>query len=346
VKLGVNLGYWSPTVQAADQLAITIEAERLGFDSVWVAEGYGSDAVSVLTWMASHTSRIRLGTAVMQIPARTPAMTAMTAATLDQLSDGRVTLGLGSSGPQVAEGWHGQPFSGQIERTRDYIAVVRKALAGERVEHQGSAIRVPLPHGAGKPLRMMIEPAQPSVPVYLAALGPRNTELTGEIADGWLPTFFSPEHVGAQRERLQAGAARGGRSLDEFEIAPIVDLCIDDDLDHARDLLRPVLALYIGGMGSRKRNFYNRLAQNYGFADAAREVQELYLSGKVKDAAAAVPAELIDALALCGPEDRVRDRLHAYRDAGVGTLIVVPKGDGLQARLRQLDLIQKLVNRI
>jgi F420-dependent oxidoreductase-like protein len=266
----------------------------------------------------------------------------MTAATIDELSGGRLVLGLGSSGPQVAEGWHGQRFAGQLKRTRDYIAIVRKALGHEVVEHRGDATQVPLPGGAGKALRMMIEPVQRPVPIYLAALGPLNTALAGELSDGWLPTFFSPEHVGDQRRQLEAGAARADRSLQGIAIAPIVDVCVDENHDRARDVLRPVLALYIGGMGSREHNFYNRLAQQYGFADAARRIQNLYLGGQRSEAAAAVPTKLVDRLALCGPRDRVRDRLEAYRSAGVSTLIVVPKAATLDGRLHQLRLIAEL----
>ena len=322
MRLGLALGYLIPGVTPADQLAVVQEAERLGYDSVWAAEAYGSDTATVLAWLAAGTSKIKLGAAIFQMPARSAAMTAMTAATIDQLSGGRMLLGLGTSGPQVAEGWHGQRFGHQLQRTREYVAVVRMALARERVEYHGETLELPLPDGPGKPLKLMISPVQDRIPIYLAAIGPKNTALTGEIADGWLPIFFSPEHVGEVRALLEEGAQRSGRSLEDFDIAPTVNTYISDDAAGARDRIRPFLALYIGGMGSRKQNFYNQLVQRYGFEDAAREVQDLYLEGKKDEAAAALPDELIDMVSLCGPRDAVRDRLAAFRDAGVGTLTI------------------------
>src|SRR5215207_11079223 len=301
---------------AADQLELVKEAEGAGFDSVWAAEAYGSDTATVLAWLAANTSRIKIGSAIFQMPGRSPAMTAMTAATLDQLSGGRMLLGIGTSGPQVAEGWHGERFAKQLARTREYVEILRMALARERVVYSGEAYQLPLPDGPGKALKLMIAPVQERMPIYIAAIGPNNTKLTGEIADGWLPTFFSPEHVGESRELLEEGARRGGADglADDFDIAPNVSVSIDDDLDRARDSMRPVLALYVGGMGSRDKNFYNQLVQRYGFEEAAKKVQDLYLDGKKDEAAAALPAELIDSVALVGPKDRVRDRLGAYRD--------------------------------
>jgi F420-dependent oxidoreductase-like protein len=259
------------------------------------------------------------------MPGRSPAMTAMTAATLDQLSGGRMLLGIGTSGPQVAEGWHGQRFGKQLQRTREYVEILRKTLARERLEYDGETYQLPLPDGPGKALKLTIAPVQERIPIYIASIGPKNTQLTGEIADGWLPIFFSPEHVDGSRELLEEGAARSDRTLGpEFDIAPAVNVAIDDDVDRARDQMRHFIALYVGGMGSRERNFYNSLVQRYGFEDAAREIQDLYLEGKKDEAAAAVPAELIDTITLVGPRDKVRDRLEVYRDAGVGTLIVSP----------------------
>jgi F420-dependent oxidoreductase-like protein len=325
VRLGLNVGYWGLGLEASDQLELVQAAEGAGFDSVWAAEAYGSDAATVLAWLTAQTSRIKIGAAIFQMPARSPAMTAMTAATLDQLSGGRMLLGIGTSGPQVAEGWHGQRFGKQLQRTREYVEILRKALARERLVHEGETYQLPLPDGPGKALKLMIAPVQERMPIYIAAIGPKNTQLTGEIADGWLPTFFSPEHVGDSRALLEEGAARNGRSLDgSFDIAPNVQVVIDDDVERARDMLRHFLALYVGGMGSRERNFYNQLVQRYGFEEAAKEVQDLYLDGKKDEAAAALPAELIDMVALVGPRDRVRDRLGVYRDAGVGSLIVSP----------------------
>jgi F420-dependent oxidoreductase-like protein len=342
VKLGVHIGYWGLGLSSEDQLEIVKEAERLGYDSVWTAEAYGSDAATILGWIAGQTSRIRIGSAIFQMPARSPAMTAMTAATLDQLSGGRMLLGIGSSGPQVAEGWHGQRFANQIQRTREYVAVVRRALARERLEFHGETLELPLPDGPGKALKLTIAPVQERIPIYLAAIGPNNTRLAGEIADGWIPTLFSPEHVAEFRPLLEEGAARAGRSLDGFDIAPTVNVFITDDLDAARDAMRPFIALYVGGMGSRDRNFYNRLVQRYGFEDAAREVQDLYLEGKRVEAMAALPDELIDLVSLAGPADRVRERLAVFRDAGVGTLGITPTAGDKQGRLEQLRLVAEL----
>jgi F420-dependent oxidoreductase-like protein len=327
---------------AEDQLTVVQEAERLGYDSVWSAEAYGSDAATVLAWLAAQTSKIRLGSAIFQMPGRSAAMTAMTAATLDQLSGGRVLLGIGSSGPQVAEGWHGQRFARQLQRTREYVAVVRMALARERVDFHGETLELPLPDGPGKALKLMIAPVQERIPIYIAAIGPKNTALAGEIADGWIPTLFSPEHVADFRALLEDGAGRAGRSLDDFDIAPTVNAYVSDDLDAGRDLMRPYLALYIGGMGSREQNFYNRLVQRYGFEGPASEIQDLYLSGKKEEAAAAVPAELIDKVSLCGPRDVVRDRLSAFREAGVGTLMITPMAFTVQDRIEQLRLVAEL----
>src|SRR5829696_1607673 len=278
MKLGVHIGYWGLGLSADDQREIVQEAERLGYDSVWAAEAYGSDAATILGWLAQATETIKLGSAIFQMPGRSAAMTAMTAATLDQLSGGRMLLGIGSSGPQVAEGWHGQRFARQLLRTREYIAVVRKALARERLEFHGETLELPLPDGPGKALKLTIAPVQERIPIYLAAIGPKNTTLAAEIADGWIPTLFSPEHVAEFRPLLEEGASRvEGKTLDGFDIAPPVNVYVTDDLQAARDAMRPFIALYVGGMGSREKNFYNQLVQRYGFEDAAREVQDLYL---------------------------------------------------------------------
>jgi F420-dependent oxidoreductase-like protein len=342
MKLGVHIGYWGMGLTSEDQLAIVREAERLGYDSVWAAEAYGSDAATILGWIAGQTERIRIGSAIFQMPARSPAMTAMTAATLDQISGGRMMLGIGSSGPQVAEGWHGQRFGRQLQRTREYVAVVRKALNREKVEFHGETLDLPLPDGPGKALKLTIAPVQDRIPIYLAAIGPKNTELAGEIADGWIPIFFSPENVGELRPLLEDGARRAGRSLDDFDIAPTVNVSVNDDLQAARDVMRPVIALYVGGMGSRKQNFYNALAGRYGFEAAAKEIQDLYLDGRRDEAAAAVPDELVDTVTICGPADRVRERLAVYRDAGVGTLGITPMAWTRDERIAQLRQIAEL----
>jgi F420-dependent oxidoreductase-like protein len=346
MRLGLHVGYWGLGLTADEQLTLVREAEAVGFDSVWAAEAYGSDTATVLAWLAANTEKIRIGSAIFQMPGRSPAMTAMTAATLDNLSNGRVILGIGSSGPQVAEGWHGQRFAKQLQRTREYVAILRKALARERLEFDGDIYELPLPDGPGKALKLMIAPVQERIPIYIAAIGPKNTQLTGEIADGWMPTFFSPEHVGEFRELLEEGAARAdnGKKIDDsFDIAPNVSLCISDDLDAARDVMRPMLALYVGGMGSRDKNFYNALVRRYGFEEAAEEVQDLYLSGKKDEAAAALPAELIDKTALVGPVDRVKERLELYREAGVGTLITTPIAPDLEGRTKMMSALADLV---
>jgi F420-dependent oxidoreductase-like protein len=342
MKLGVHVGYWGLGMGPQDQLQVVQEAERLGYDSVWTAEAYGSDAATVLAWLAAQTTTLKLGSAIFQMPGRSAAMTAMTAATIDELSGGRMILGIGSSGPQVAEGWHGQRFARQLQRTRDYVAVVRKALARERLEHHGETLELPLPDGPGKPLKLTIAPVQERIPIYLAAIGPKNTALAGEIADGWIPTFFSPEHVGDLLALLEEGAARSGRSLDGFQIAPTVNSFVSDDIELARNLMRPVLALYIGGMGSREQNFYNQLVQRYGFEEAAKEIQDLYLDGKKAEAGEAIPAELIDLVSLCGPRDAVRDRIAAFRDAGVGTLMITPMAFTVEDRITQLRAVAEL----
>jgi len=348
MRLGVHIGDWGLGLSSQDQREIVQEAERLGYDSVWAAEAYGSDAATILGWLAGMTSTIKLGSAIFQMPARSPAMTAMTAATIDQLSGGRMLLGIGSSGPQVAEGWHGQRFGRQMQRTREYVAVVRKVLARERLQFDGETLTLPLPAppgkvvGPGKALKLTIAPVQEQIPIYLAAIGPNNTRLAGEVADGWIPTLFSPEHVAEFKPLLEEGAARSGRSLEDFEIAPQVNVFVTDDVEAAHDAMRPLLALYVGGMGSREKNFYNALVQRYGFEDEAREVQELYLDGKRDEAAARLSNELIDAVSLCGPADRVRERLAVYRDAGVGTLGVSPLAFTKDDRLEQLRRIAEL----
>ena len=342
MRLGVMLGYFGAGTTVQQQLEVAREAERLGYDSAWVAEAYGSDAATVLAWLAAQTSTINLGSAVLQMPARSPAMTAMTAATLDQLSGGRFRLGLGLSGPQVAEGWHGQRFARPMARTRDYVSVVRMALERRRVAYQGETLELPLPDGPGKALKLTIAPAQERLPIYLAAMGPKNLALAGEVADGWLGFLYAPEHAGGFRDHLAAGAARTGRDLDGFDVAPNVQVHISDDLAGARDAMRPFLALYIGGMGSRERNFYTEQAARYGFEQAARKVQEHYLAGDRAEAMAALPDELIDQVTLCGPAGRVRERLAAHREAGVGTLLAAPTAWSHEDRLLQLRRLAEL----
>ena len=344
MQLGLHIGYWGLGLTAQQQLELVLEAERLGYDSVWTAEAYGSDAATILGWLAQATSRIKLGSAIFQMPGRSAAMTAMTAATLDQLSDGRMLLGIGSSGPQVAEGWHGQRFARQLQRTREYVDVVRMALARERVVYDGQTLQLPLPDGPGKALKLTIAPVQERIPIYIAAIGPKNTTLAAEIADGWLPTLFSPEHVSEFRPLLEDGFARagGGKGFDDFDIVPTVSAMVSEDRESARDAMRHYVALYVGGMGSRKQNFYNALVRRYGYEEAADRVQELYLEGRKDEAAAALPTELIDQLCLVGPGAVVRERLAVYRQAGVGTLMISPMAWTFEERVQQLRAVAEL----
>jgi F420-dependent oxidoreductase-like protein len=320
MKLGLSLGYAPPGTNPADLFPLVAEAERLGFDSVWVAEAWGTDAVSVLGWLAARTERIKLGSAIMQIPGRTPANAAMTAATLDLLSGGRFLLGLGTSGPQVVEGWHGQPWGKPLGKTREYVEIVRAALRREVVAHEGEHYRIPWEGpgatGLGKPLKLMLRPLRAEIPIYLAALGPKNVELAAEIADGWLPIFVAPERFDEAFGASLAGAPDG------FEIAATASVLVGDDVAALRDALRPHVALYVGGMGSRGRNFYNALVRRYGWEQEAERIQELYLSGKQREAIAAVPDELVDAVSLVGPKGRIAERLEAWRETPVTTLVL------------------------
>ncbi len=326
MRLGLNLGHLSSGDDAQERISLACEAERLGYSVVWVAEAYGSDAPTLLGWIAAHTERIDLGTAVMQIPARTPAMTAMTAATLDMLSGGRFRLGLGVSGPQVSEGWHGVRFDKPLARTREYVEIVAMALERRTVAYDGEHFTLPLPDGPGKPLRLMFRPLRAGVPIYLAALGPRSLELVGEIADGWLGIFFAPEHAELSLQPLQAGAERAGRRVTDLDVTATVPVMVGEDLTACADALRAYTARYVGGMGSREQNFYNALARRMGFEDAAARIQDAYLDRRHREAMGAVPVQLIDQTALIGPVGRITERLSAYAAAGVTTLTVSPFG--------------------
>jgi len=324
VRLGLNVGYWGLRGGSNADVEIVREAERLGYSVVWAAEAYGSDAVTVLTWLAAQTSTIDVGSAVLQIPARTPTMTAMTAATLDLLSGGRFRLGLGVSGPQVSEGWHGVRFGKPLARTREYVDIVKLALDRKMVRYGGETYQLPLPDGPGKPLHLMLHPARAHVPIYLAAIGPKNLELAGEIADGWQPVFFAPSHADDHLDRIRAGRAKIGRDLDGFDVAAMVPTVTGPDVAACADAVRPYAALYVGGMGSRQQNFYNDLAVRLGYADAARQVQELYLGRDHDAAAAAVPFGFIDETSLLGPVERMAERMQAFAAAGVTTLSISP----------------------
>ncbi len=325
MKLGLNIGYSGSTIGAV--LPLVEHADRVGIDSVWAAEAYGSDAVTVLSYLAANTERIKLGSGILQMPARTPANTAMTAMTLDALSGGRLILGLGLSGPQVVEGWHGVPYGRPLGRTREYVEIVRMAIAREQpLEYDGEHYQIPYrgedATGLGKPLKSILHPVRDRIPIYLAAIGPRNVALAAEIADGWLPIFYSPEREDIFDANLDAGLAAAGRSAADFDIAASVMVAAGDDIDACRDQLRPFLALYIGGMGAKGRNFYFDLATRYGFGAQAEQIQDAYLDGRKDEAAAHVPDALVDEVALVGPLDRIVDRLAAWKASRVATVIL------------------------
>jgi F420-dependent oxidoreductase-like protein len=325
MRLGLNLGYWG--AGGSDGVELAQEAERLGFDSVWTAEAYGSDALTPLTWVGALTSKIKLGTGILQMPARTPANTAMSAATLDMLSGGRVLLGLGLSGPQVVEGWHGQPYGKPLTRTREYVEIIRRILAREvPLDFQGEEYQIPIPGGTGlgKPLKLILHPLRPRIPIYLAAIGPKNIELAGEIADGWLPVFLAPQKESAYLQPLDAGLAKRQQPSEfdpPFDIAPTVMVMLGDDVNLCRAMIKPMLALYIGGMGAKGRNFYNDLVCRYGYEGPAHDIQDLYLAGKKREAEALVPDALVDEVALCGPKERIAELLEPWKRSRVTTLI-------------------------
>ena len=326
MRLGLHIGYWgaAPPPHAAEMVA---EAERLGFDSVWTAESWGSDAFTPLAWWGSQTSRIRLGTDLVQLSARTPTATAMAALTLDHLCGGRFILGLGVSGPQVVEGWYGQPFSKPLARTREYVGIVRQVLAREeRVVSPGPHYALPYPGGTGlgKPLRSITHPLRPDLPIYLGAEGPKNVALAAEIADGWFPIFYSPRHDRLYREPLAEGFARPGarRKPQEFEVCPTVSVVVDDDVERAADILRPMLALYIGGMGAREVNFHFDVFCRMGYQGEAVKIQQLYLEGRKEEAAAAVPTAMVEEICLIGPREKIRDDLEAWEESVVTTMLL------------------------
>ena len=343
MRLGVNLGYWGAG-NDAENLDLAREADTLGYAVAWAAEAYGSDAATVLSWIAAQTTQIDVGSAIFQIPARTPAMTAMTAATLDNLSGGRFRLGLGVSGPQVSEGWHGVRFDKPLARTREYVDIVKLALSRRKVAYDGEFFTLPLPDGPGKALVLTVHPTRPDIPIYLAAIGPKNLELTGEIADGWLAIFFAPESAGEHLAHIAAGRAKVGKTLEGFDVVPTVPVVIGDDVNACADAVRAYSALYIGGMGSRDKNFYNQLAVRMGYDAEAAEVQEKYLARDYDGAAAAVPFEFIDRTALIGPRERIQERLRAYADAGVTTLTIATYAGTLDERLATLRTMAEVLD--
>lgn len=340
MRLGLSIGYSGARLEP--RLDLVQEADRLGYHSVWVAEAYGSDAVSILAWYGASTERIGLGAGIMQMPARTPAMTAMTAATLSELSGGRFLLGLGLSGPQVVEGWHGRPYTAPLATTREYVAIVRSILARQRSEFTGDHHRLPYDGpgatGLGKPLRLTLHPNH-DIPLYLAAIGPKNVALTAEIGDGWLPFWYSPSRAGEVfGPALDEGRARRGPNDRSFDIAPTVPAVLTDDAEQARWAVKPLLALYVGGMGAKGRNFYFDLVCRYGYEDAAHRIQEAYLGARRSEAVAAVPDALVDEVALIGSRDEIADKLDAWRAAGVTTLIAAAQDVDTLRALAELAL--------
>lgn len=328
MRLGLMIGYSGAKIELP--MALILEAERLGFFAVWTAEAWGSDAVTPLAWIGAQTTKIHLGTAIMQIPARTPANTAMTAMTLDQLSGGRFLLGLGVSGPQVVEGWHGQAYGKPLEKTREYVSILRTIFQRQHpLVHSGRYYQIPYEGndktGLGKPLKTILQ-RSPAIPIYLAAIGPKNVELAAEIADGWLPMFFSPRHYrDTFSAAVQAGFAKAGdsKSCSIFDLAPSVSVMVGADVEACRNSVKPLLALYIGGMGARGKNFYYDLSCRYGYEDAATKIQDFYLAGDKIAAVAAVPDALVDDVALCGPKERIRERLDMWKSSPVTTLNMI-----------------------
>jgi len=340
VRIAIGFGLATEDWKVAS--AYVVEAERLGVDAVWSAEAWGHDAVSPLAFLAARTSRIRLGTGIMQAGTRTPALVAMTAMSMAALSEGRFMLGLGTSGPQVIEGWHGIPFDRPVQRMRETVEIVRRAVRGERVEHKGRVYQLPLPGGEGKALRSAARP-RPNIPIYLATLTPRSLEMTGEIADGWLGTSFMPEHAHVFFDHLAAGAARAGRTLSQLDLhAAAGVVSFSDDVERLIPPRKPGLAFTLGAMGSREHNFYNEAYRRAGYEDVALEVQRLWLDNKREEATARVPDELVMKTNLLGTEAMIRRRLEIYRDAGIAVLRVEPAGESLETRLATLGRLLEL----
>src|ERR671937_2767186 len=344
LKLGLNLGYWGIGPRGEEAVEVVRAVERLGYDSVWAAESYGSDVVSVLAWLAPQTQTIKLGAAIMQVPARAPAAAAMAGCTIDALSGGRFIFGFGPSGPQVSEGWYGVPYAKPWGRTREYIEIVRAIVAREgKLEYSGKHYTLPLPDGEGKALKLNFHPIRNRIPIFVGAIGRKSVELAAEIADGWIPIFSSPDAFEATwGEHVEAGLAKGGRDRAELEVSPTVQVAIDGDLEAARGVVRAGLLLYLGGMGSRKTNFYVDLTHRFGFGDVADQVKSLYLDGKREEAYAAIPDELANATAILGTEAEVADRLRAYEGAGVDRLIVSPISPDPEQQLNTVERLAEL----
>jgi F420-dependent oxidoreductase-like protein len=344
LKLGVNLGYWGigPAGEAAAELVLA--AERMGYESVWAAESYGSDVVSVLAWLAARTEKINLGAAIMQVPARPPAAAAMAGATIDKLSGGRFLFGFGPSGPQVSEGWYGVPYAKPWGRTREYIEVVREIVAREGpVDHQGEHYTLPLPGGEGKPLKLNFHPVRNQIPVFVGAIGRKSVEMAAEICDGWIPIFFSVDAFEQTwGEHLEAGFAKGGRQRSDLEVSPSLQVAIDGDLEAAKNVVKAGLVLYFGGMGSRKTNFYVDLAHRFGFGEVADEVQRRFQDGDRGGAFEAMPDEIVEATSLVGTEAEVAERIERFRGAGIDRLICSPVHVERSEQLHTLERLAAL----
>jgi F420-dependent oxidoreductase-like protein len=349
MKLAIHFGittYTSSNEDWASAVAFAVEAERLGVDSAWTAETWGYDGATPLAYLAAKTTRLRLGTGILQVGTRTPALTAMTAMALASLSGDRFLLGLGVSGPQVIEGWHGVRFARPLQRLRETVEIVRKVTRGERLVYHGQVYQVPLPDSEGKAL-VSSAPQRPNLPVYLATLGPKSLELTGELADGWLGTSFIPEHASLFFDSIAAGAARAGRTIADIDLQVAAGaVAFSDDVESLIALRKPGLAFTLGAMGSRQHNFYNDVYQRAGYADVALEVQDLWFKKQREAAAARVPDELVLKTNLIGTEDMVRERLRVHRYAGVNTLQVNPDGKTLDERLATLARLVELVREI
>ena len=322
MQLGFYMGYAQPGTSPLELVELAREAERLGYSSAWAAEAWGVDAVTPLAWLGALTTTIGLGTAIMQIPGRSPANAAMTAVTLDLLSGGRFRMGLGTSGPQVVEGWHGEEWGRPLVKTREYVEIVRAVLRRERLEHHGEHYDIPVSGGTGlgKPLKLMARPLRSTIPIYLAAIAPKAVEQAFDLADGWLPIFWSPERA--------RGVFPLSRAREDFDVAPSVPAVVTDDIQSGRDALKPYYSFYVGGMGARSKNFYNDLFARYGYEREAQEIQDLFLEGKQVEAAAKVPDAFVDDVALVGSVERIRDRLAAWRESGATTLLVSTRDVG------------------
>jgi F420-dependent oxidoreductase-like protein len=344
LKLGLNLGYWGIGPAGEEAAEVVRAAEGFGYESVWAAESYGSDVVSVLAWLAAKTEKINLGAAILQVPARPPAAAAMAGATIDKLSGGRFLFGFGPSGPQVSEGWYGVPYAKPWGRTREYIEVVREIIAREGpVDHQGEHYQLPLPGGEGKPLKLNFHPVRNEIPVFVGAIGRKSVEMAAEICDGWIPIFFSVDAFEQTwGEHLEAGFAKGGRRRSDLEVSPSLQVAIDGDLEAAKNVVKAGLVLYFGGMGSRKTNFYVDLAHRFGFGDVADEVQKRFQDGDRGGAFEAMPDEIVEATSLVGTEAEVAERVERFRGAGIDRLICSPVHVERSEQLHTLERLASL----